>query len=78
MPYTIDAETPFNYEPGDYVFVPGIRQAMLDGKEEIDAKVISSQGITDIKLHFANLTQAEREILVEGCLMNYYRKALPK
>ena len=51
---------------------------MLDGKEEIDAKVISSQGITDIKLHFANLTQAEREILVEGCLMNYYRKALPK
>ena len=78
VPYTIDAETPFNYEPGDYVFVPGIRQAMLDGKEEIDAKVISSQGITDIKLHFANLTQAEREILVEGCLMNYYRKALPK
>lgn len=78
VPYTIDAETPFNYEPGDYVFVSGIRQAMLDGKEEIDAKVISSQGITDIKLHFANLTQAEREILVEGCLMNYYRKALPK
>lgn len=78
VPYTIDADTPFDHEPGDYVFVPGIRRAMLDGKEEIMAKVITKNGVTDIKLHFANLTQAEREILVEGCLMNYYRKALPK
>lgn len=78
VPYTIDAETAFDYEPGDYVFVPGIRQAILDGKEEIMAKVITKTGVADIKLHFANLTQAEREILAEGCLMNYYRKALPK
>lgn len=76
VPYTIDAEVPFEYQAGDYVFVPGIRQAILDGKEEIMAKVITANGVHDIKLHFANLTPAEREILAEGCLMNYYKKAI--
>lgn len=78
VPYTIEAGVPFDYQPGDFVFVPGIRQAMLEGKEEIAAKVVTANAVHDITLHFANLTPAEREILVEGCLMNYYKKALPK
>ena len=72
VPFTIDKDVKFDYVQGDYVFVPGIRQAILDGKEEIDAKVVSENGITDIKLYFKNLTPAERQILADGCLMNYY------
>lgn len=74
VPFTIDKDTPFDYEPGDYIFVPGIRDAILGGKEEIDAKVISKKGVHDLHLYFQNLTQAEREILAEGCLMNYYKE----
>ena len=37
VPFTISKDTEFQYEVGDMVFVPGIRQAILDGKEEIDA-----------------------------------------
>ena len=72
MPYTIDAGTPFDYAPGDFVFVPGIRQAILEGREEIEAQVITANGLHPLKLHFTNLTPAERQILADGCLMNYY------
>ncbi len=55
------------------MYVPGIRKAILDGKEEIDAKVISAKhGVKDIHLYFQNLTPEEREILADGCLINYY------
>ena len=72
VPFTISKDTKFDYETGDMVFVPGIRQAILEGKEEIDAKVITKGGVKDIHLYFQNLTQDERTILAEGCLMNYY------
>ncbi len=72
VPFTIAPETPFDYESGDFVFVPGIREAILGGKEEIDAKVITKTGVKDIHLYFQNLTQDERQILADGCLMNYY------
>ncbi len=72
VPFTIAPETKFDYEPGDFVFVPGIREAIVSGKEEIDAKVITKNGVKDIHLFFQNLTPDERTILVEGCLMNYY------
>lgn len=73
LPFTIAADTPFDYVPGDFVFVPGIRQAILEGAEEIDAKVITKDGVKPIHLYFKNLTASEREILADGCLMNYYK-----
>ena len=73
VPFTIAPDTPFNYEPGDFVFIPDLRQAILSGAEEIDAQVITKTGVAPIHLYFQNLTPAEREILAEGCLMNYYK-----
>ena len=73
VPFTIAPETKFEYNPGDFVFVPGIREAIVSGKEEIDAKVITADGVKDIHLYFQNLTADEREILAQGCLMNYYK-----
>lgn len=72
VPFTISKETPFDYQPGDFVYVEGIREAILAGKEEIDAKVICAEGVKDIHLYFQNLTADERDILSKGCLMNYY------
>lgn len=75
VPFTISKDTPFDYEPGDMVYVPGIRDAILGGKEEIDAKVITTKGdVKDIHLYFQNLTEDERDILADGCLINYYRE----
>ena len=74
VPFTIAPDTPFDYEAGDYVFVPGIRKAILEGLEEIDAKVITRDGqCKPLHLYFQNLTADERQILADGCLMNYYK-----
>lgn len=73
VPFTIDKDTDFDYQSGDYVFIPGIRKAILNGDEEIMAKVITRDGeLKDIRLYFKNLTPVERQILADGCLMNYY------
>ena len=73
VPFTIAPETAFDFQPGDKVFIPGIREAILEGKEEIDAQVITANGVQPIHLFFQNLTATERQILVDGCLMNYYK-----
>lgn len=72
VPFTIAPETAFDYKPGDFVFIEGIREAILSGKEEIDAQVIAADGVHPIHLFFQNLTADERQILADGCLMNYY------
>ena len=72
VPFTIAPDTPFDYVAGDMVFVQGIRKAMEEGKEEIDAQVITKDGVKPIHLFFNNLGKAEREVLMAGCLMNYY------
>ncbi len=73
VPFTIAPETTFAFQPGDKVFIPGIREAILEGKEEIDAQVITANGVQPIHLFFQNLTATERQILADGCLMNYYK-----
>ena len=75
LPFTLDEGTPFPYEAGDCVFVPDIRNAVQTGREDISAKVLKADGgEADITLHIRGLTAEEREIILDGCLMNYYAK----
>ena len=76
MPFRSAKDVECNCEPGDKLFVPGIREAILAGKEEIDAQVIARDGVKPIHLFFQNLTADERQILADGCLMNYYKNKL--
>ena len=77
VPFTIAKGTQFCFSPGDKVFVPGIRDAILSGKEEVDATVIAADGTHPLHLFFQNLTPTERQILADGCLMNYYKSPTP-
>ena len=71
----LERETDFPYEAGDCVFVPGIRRAIQSGTEDIPAQVLCRDGSThDILLHVRGLTAEEKEILLDGCLMNYYAR----
>ena len=73
LPFTLGPDTAFDYEPGDCIFVPEVRQAVVQGKEEIPAKVIRQDGtVRELLLHLKGLTQNEKEIILDGCLMNYY------
>lgn len=73
LPFTLAEGTPFEYEEGDCVFVPGIRKAIKEGIEEIPAKVIRKNGAVEaLTLYVKGLTEDEKTIILEGCLMNYY------
>ena len=74
LPFTLDEGAEFPYETGDFVFVPDIRAKVLAGEETFPAKVITKDGdVRDITLYVKGLTEDEKEIILEGCLMNYYK-----
>ena len=72
VPFTLPEGEEFNYNEGDYIFVPDIREKIKNGDEEFDAKAITKDGVSDIKLCVKGLTEDEKKIILEGCLMNYY------
>ena len=75
LPFTLDADTPFDHQPGDCVFVPDVRKLVGQGSEDFPAMVLRADGSkTPLVLHVRGLTDDEREILLDGCLMNYYAK----
>ncbi|MBQ8002505.1 MAG: hypothetical protein IJ297_03590, partial [Clostridia bacterium] len=69
-------EDEFNYDVNDYVFVPDIREKILNGVEEFPAKVITKDEVKDITLYVKGLTEDEKDIILKGCLMNYYAAKL--
>ena len=67
-------KTPEKLELGDYVFVPGARSFVLSGGGSTKAYIVKPNGFVDIvELFLAPLTEAERQIIADGCLINYYR-----
>ena len=67
-------EDPEAFELGDYVFIPGVRQAVLEAKDNFSAYVVKADGtVKEIKVSLGGLTPDERQIIVDGCLINYYR-----
>ena len=71
VPFIIDkGELPF--ENKDYIFVPQIKKAIEDKLSEISAYVVN-KGMKEITLKLGELTDDEREIILKGCLINYYR-----
>lgn len=72
LPFNLDEQTAFPFEVGDCVYVPGIRKAVSEGAREVKAKVLSGGEVHEITLKLPELTQKEREIILTGCLMNWY------
>ena len=70
LPFTV--EDPFPGQCGDFLFIPDIRQAVQTGVTQIPAKLIHDQEVQDITLYLTDLDSTQREILLDGCLMNWY------
>ena len=64
-------------KPGDRLYLPGIR-ALLEGDgDTIDALFFQSEPdgptVKQTKLSLPGLTREERDIILAGCLINYYK-----
>ncbi|MBQ9416848.1 MAG: hydratase [Clostridia bacterium] len=74
LPFTIDPDVRFELEPGDLLFLPGIRRAVQTGQQTVAARYCKADGATgELTLRLPPLTDEETEILLSGCLMNYYK-----
>jgi aconitate hydratase len=73
LPFIIDeGELPF--ENLDYLFIPDIAQAVEQGKTEFKAFAIKNGGLKEFTLKMSELTPDEKDIILKGCLINYYRE----
>ncbi|MBE5859980.1 MAG: hydratase [Butyrivibrio sp.] len=72
LPLVIEkGDLPFKNE--DYIFLPGIRKAVEDKAEKIKAVAISNGAVKEFTMTLGDLTDNEREIILDGCLINYNR-----
>ena len=73
LPLITEADS-FPYGVGDWVLLPGIRKAVESGQTALTAKVLTADGAFDLPLKLEGLTDEERQILLDGCLMNFYKR----
>ena len=72
LPFIID-EGDLPFENLDYLFVPEIQKAIEEGKTEFDAYVVKNGELKEFTLKMSELTPDEKDIILKGCLINYYR-----
>ena len=61
-----------SFQNGDYIFVPDIRRAIEEKAADIKAYVVGNE-LKEVHFKLGDMTDAEREIILKGCLINYYR-----
>jgi aconitate hydratase len=76
LPFTIYPGTSFDYDPDDFVYIPGVRAAVERGDETVEARILHKGEIDTISLRLQNFTPEERAVVLAGCLMNWYKNQL--
>lgn len=69
---TEEKDTELSFKNGDYIFVPDVRKVVEDKTDAVKAYVVGDS-LKEITLKLGDLTDNEREIILKGCLINYYR-----
>ena len=70
LPLQLAGATPFGL--GDYVLIPNVREALKGNLQNIKAYVLGDT-VKEFELYMAPLTTDERQILADGCLINFYK-----
>ena len=70
LPLQLAGATPFGL--GDYVLIPNVREALKGNLQNIKAYVLGDT-VKEFELYMASLTTDERQILADGCLINFYK-----
>ena len=76
LPFLTDADhETLPFKNGDYIFLPDIRKAVEEKADVIKAYVVGDD-LKEIDLRLGDLTDVERQIILDGCLINYYKATL--
>ena len=73
LPFITEEEhTALSFKNDDYIFVPNVRTAVEEKWDAIKAYVVGTE-LKEIEFKLGDLTDNEREIILKGCLINYYK-----
>lgn len=70
LPFICNKEIEFNND--DYIFIPNVIEAIKEKKDIIKAYIVNDN-MKELELKLGDLTDDERDIILKGCLINYYR-----
>lgn len=70
LPFLFDGELPF--ENGDFVLIKDIKKAIETKNNTVKAYVVKDE-LKEFDLKLGELTDDERKIILDGCLINYNR-----
>ena len=74
LPLVLSEGAPFDFASGGRVDIPGARKAVESGADELTGYINGAEYVFTI----GPLTKQEREILLAGCLMNWYAERRKK
>lgn len=69
---TKEDDKALSFKNDDYIFIPDVRDAVAEKADVIKAYVVGDE-LKEVEFYLGDLTDAEREIILKGCLINYYR-----
>lgn len=72
LPFVADQLTQYNIQPGDRIWLPGVRSLLAGDGETLQAVLLQGGKETPLPLRLPALTREERDIILAGCLINYY------
>ena len=73
LPLTTDEDAGFAFEAGDWVWIENVRGKIAAGADDLEVRLIGKNGVETRVMHLNGLTPDERQILLDGCLMNFYK-----
>ncbi len=74
LPFIFE-EDELPFKNGDYIFVKDIKNAIIN-KEDVIKAYVAGKEMKEFDLKLGRLTDDERDIIVKGCLINYYRSQM--
>ncbi len=75
VPFTVTDIAGYDIQPGDRLYIPGIRAALEGDTSAVMATLLRINGESaPIQLKLENLSREERDIILSGCLINYYAR----
>ena len=74
LPFIAEDVKDWNIQPGDQLYIPGVRSALDSGSETVPAVLIQNGEEKNVTLKLPGMTREERDIVLAGCLINYYAR----
>ena len=72
IPFTADPSVINELDRNDYIYIPGMKTKFVNGEKTIIAKVIGENKNKEIELRLNDVTEEERQVILDGSLINFY------